>query len=108
MPRYRSRLMEFLPGVTPDNLTDDIASYLYNETSGVSEEMDAWQRRTWEHPGPYHPLPDHKEVIPEPWLPFIKDGETLEMIERKADASGFYSELEYLKWRQTNETDSQE
>ncbi|MER2046511.1 MAG: ATP-binding protein, partial [Pantoea agglomerans] len=121
--RYRSSLLETLPGATTDNLTDDILSYLYEETFGPEEEMDAWLRRTWEQPGEYRPLTvandsasdvqkpaaRQEDSIPESWLPYVHEGETRQMIERNADAAGFvWGQLEYLKWRHSNDTGGQE
>ncbi|MHA7594352.1 ATP-binding protein [Pantoea sp. XAF26B01_ASV70] len=117
----RCRLLEALPGATPDNLTQEIFEYLLYATNTEDEEMDAWQRRTWEQPGPYHPLinpatgdsyTDAEKAdflasdIPEHWRPLVRDNETRWMIERNAAAAGFLWEPDYLEWRQSNETGS--
>ncbi|USL59040.1 ATP-binding protein [Pantoea ananatis] len=117
----RCRLLEVLPGATPENLTQRILAYLVYGTDTEAEELDAWQRRAWEQPGPYRPLVSpvggdgHIEAeeagflasdIPEHWHPLVRDGETRWMIERNAAAAGFFSEMDYLKWRHSNENES--
>jgi len=122
MASSRLRLLESLPGATPENLTQEILEYLVYITDTDEEELDAWQRKTWEQPGGYRPLPaaDNnasaveksearpKDSLPESWLPYVNEGETRETIERNAAAAGFYWELDYLEWRHSNETDIQE
>lgn len=111
MASSRLRLLESLPGATPENLTQEILEYLVYITDTDEEELDAWQRKTWEQPGGYRPLPTAddsasvvqksgarpKDSIPESWLPYVNEGETRETIERNAAAAGFYWELDYLE-----------
>lgn len=52
----RLRLLGALPRATPENLTQRILVYLVYGTDTETEELDAWQRRTWEQPGPYRPF----------------------------------------------------
>ncbi|BBL32306.1 ATP-binding protein [Pantoea ananatis] len=122
MESSRLRLLKSLPGATPENLTQEILEYLVYLTDTDEEELDAWQRKTWEQPGGYRPLPaadDNasavqesearpKDSIPETWQPYVNEGETRGTIERNAAAAGFLWELDYLEWRHSNETDSQE
>ncbi|MDI6539257.1 ATP-binding protein, partial [Pantoea ananatis] len=122
MASSRLRLLESLPGATPENLTQEILEYLVYLTDTDEEELDAWQRKTWEQPGGYRPLPAAddsasavqkpetrpKDSLPESWLPYVNEGETRGTIERNAAAAGFIWELDYLEWRHSNETDIQE
>ncbi|CAH6334041.1 ATP-binding protein [Pantoea agglomerans] len=115
----RRRLLELLPGATPENLTVEIFEYLLYMTMTQEEELDAWQRRTWEQPGPYRPLvspgvadshtgAEAEETgvlisdIPEHWRHLVREGETRWMIKRNSAAAGILSERDYLEWRRDN------